>query len=83
MIQTTTAGTQGLINAVSADIVLTGSLVNAEAVVKYIKSLNPENVSLVAMGYRATESADEDLLCAEIISAGLSDKQMNFSDRNY
>jgi 2-phosphosulfolactate phosphatase len=81
VIQTTTAGTQGLINAVGADIILTGGLVNAEAIVKYIKSLNIEIVSLVAMGYRATESADEDLLCAEIISAGLSDKQMNFSDK--
>jgi 2-phosphosulfolactate phosphatase len=80
VIQTTTAGTQGLINAVNADIILTGSLVNADGVVKYIKSLNPEIVSLVAMGYRATESADEDLLCAEIISAGLLNKQPDFSD---
>ena len=54
VIQTTTAGTQGLINAVNADVVLTGSLVNAGAIVKYIKSLNPDHVSLVAMGYRAT-----------------------------
>ena len=37
VIQTTTAGTNGLINATNADIVITGSLVNAGAVVKYIK----------------------------------------------
>lgn len=81
VIQTTTAGTQGLVNTVNADLVLTGSLVNARSVAKYIKSINPEVVSLVAMGYRATVSAEEDLLCAEIIAAGLSGKQMDFSEK--
>lgn len=71
IIQTTTAGTRGLVNASSPEILLTGSLVNAGAVVKYIKPLSPDHVSLVAMGYRATESADEDILCAQIISDGL------------
>jgi len=66
-IHTTTAGTQGLINAVNADIVLTGSFVNAGAIVSYIKDLNPDIVSLVAMGYRAKYSAEEDLLCARLI----------------
>ncbi len=70
-IHTTTAGTQGLINATKADVVLTGSFVNAGAVVKYIKTLNPSAVSLVAMGYRAEISAEEDLLCAEYIIDGL------------
>lgn len=72
VIHTTTSGTQGLINALSADVVLTGSLVNAGALVNYIKTLNPEHVSLVAMGYRGTQSAEEDLLCAEIISERLT-----------
>jgi 2-phosphosulfolactate phosphatase len=71
VIHTTTAGTQGLTNASGADIILTGSFVNAGAIVKYIKYINPEQVSLVAMGYRATISADEDLLCAEWISGEL------------
>ena len=74
VIHTTTAGTQGLISAVNADIVITGSLVNAGAVVRYIKSLNPDHVSLVAMGYRAVHSAEEDLLCAEIIAKGLKNE---------
>jgi 2-phosphosulfolactate phosphatase len=71
LIHTTTAGTQGLVSARNADIVITGSLVNASAIVKYIRSVNPRVVSLVAMGYRATISADEDLLCAEYIKDGL------------
>jgi len=73
VIQTTTAGTQGLINAPNADLLLTGSFVNAGAVVRYIKRLNPLHVSLVAMGYRAKESAEEDLLCARLIASGLND----------
>jgi 2-phosphosulfolactate phosphatase len=81
VIQTTTAGTQGLVNAVNAEVVLTGSLVNAGSVIKYIKSINPEVVSLVAMGYRATVSAEEDLLCAEIIAAGLSNNQVDFTEK--
>jgi 2-phosphosulfolactate phosphatase len=81
VIQTTTAGTQGLSNAVNADILLTGSLVNAGAVIKYIRFLNPETVSLVAMGYRATISAEEDLLCAEVISEGLKSGKTDFEKK--
>lgn len=75
VIQTTTAGTQGLINAVNADTILTGSLVNAGAIVKYLKSVTPDQVSLVAMGYRATFSAEEDLICAEMIAMELNNEK--------
>ncbi len=39
VIHTTTAGTRGLISAMNADLVITGSLVNAGAVVRYIKTI--------------------------------------------
>jgi 2-phosphosulfolactate phosphatase len=81
IIHTTTAGTQGLVNAVKADIVITGSFVNAGAVVNYIKKINPEKVSLVAMGYRAELSAEEDLLCAELIASSLNDKDFSFEEK--
>lgn len=74
IIHTTTAGTNGLVSAVNAEQVITGSFVNAGAVINYIKSINPKHVSLVAMGFRAIESAEEDLLCAEMIEAGLTNK---------
>ena len=74
-IHTTTAGTRGLVNAVNADMILTGSFVNAAAIINYIKQLNPDFVTLVAMGYRASVSAEEDLLCAEYISNGLLGKE--------
>jgi 2-phosphosulfolactate phosphatase len=75
VIQTTTAGTRGLINATNADAVLTGSLVNAGAIIKYIKTINPERVTLVAMGYRAENSAEEDILCARMIAAELNNEK--------
>ncbi len=75
---TTTAGTKGLFAAAKADIVITGSIVNAGAVVRYIRKIDPPLVSLVGMGYRATQSAAEDLLCAEIISSGLRGIERDF-----
>lgn len=80
LIHTTTAGTNGLVNADGASLLLTGSLVNCGAIIKYIKSVNPEIVSLVAMGYRAQVPADEDLLCAEIIADRLGGGNKNFQE---
>jgi 2-phosphosulfolactate phosphatase len=75
---TTTAGTNGLLGAVNADMAITGSIVNASAVVRYIKKLDPPLVSLVAMGYRATQTSAEDILCAEIINSGLRGTDKDF-----
>lgn len=81
VIHTTTAGTNGLINAEKADVLLTGSLVNAAAIVEYIRSLRPERVSLVAMGYRAKISADEDMLCARLIAERLRGNKPSFEQQ--
>lgn len=77
LIHTTTSGTNGLIHAKDAETILTGSLVNAGAVARYIRDKNPERISLVAMGYRGEVSAEEDLLCAEIIKADLENKTIS------
>src|SRR5471032_3278721 len=69
---TTHAGTQGLVNATQADVVLTGSLVNAAALCRYITRLQPSVVSVVRMGQDARERCDEDDLCAELLAARLS-----------
>jgi 2-phosphosulfolactate phosphatase len=81
LILTTTAGTKGITDAVSAGVVLTGSIVNAGAVVRYIKALNPKIVTLVAMGYRGTESTEEDLLCADMVASGLKNESKDFTRR--
>lgn len=81
VIQTTTAGTNGLMKAINADMIITGSIVNAGAVAGYLKALKPEHVSLVAMGYKAKMPAHEDLLCAQIIKSELEGSKENFSER--
>ncbi len=84
VIHTTSAGTQGIANAIHADEVITGSLVNAAAIAEYIKRQNPETVSLVCMGLNAKSQTEEDNLCAYYIKSLLEgdpipdmDKQMD------
>lgn len=67
ILHTTSAGTQGIVNATKATEIITGSLVNAKAVAEYIKNKNPETVSLVCMGNAGVRPAAEDELCAEYI----------------
>ena len=74
LIHTTSAGTQGLVNAVNATEVLTGSFVNAGAIIDYIKQSETKTVSLVCMGYSALYPTDEDTFCAEYIRNGLEGK---------
>ena len=77
VIQTTSAGTQGFANAKDADELISGSLVNAEAIVSYIKKKSPEKVSLVCMGTWAVEPNDEDSLCAEYIANRLNHREVD------
>ncbi|MGH8206343.1 MAG: 2-phosphosulfolactate phosphatase [Steroidobacteraceae bacterium] len=79
MVHTTHAGTQGLVNAAAADLVLTGSLVNAAAICRYISALAPASVSLVRMGVAASEHSDADDLCAELLAARLSGRSFDES----
>lgn len=71
LIHNTSAGTQGLTSASQADVVITGSLVNAGAICRYIDSLAPERVSIVRMGMAAQARSAEDDLCAELLVARL------------
>lgn len=78
LIQRTSAGTQGIVNANKADEIILGSFVTADAIVEYIKSKNPEIVSLVAMGWNGKEIALEDEYLAEYIEMKLQGKKIDF-----
>jgi 2-phosphosulfolactate phosphatase len=71
LIHTTHAGTQGLVNAVEAQEVVTGALVNAAAIARYARQRTFEHVSLVRMGHQAHERSDEDDACAELLARRL------------
>jgi 2-phosphosulfolactate phosphatase len=79
MIHCTTAGTRGIINAAGATEILGAGLVNAGAVASYISMIRPEKVTLVAMGYRAVETSEEDILCANYIKDLLEGRERDIS----
>jgi 2-phosphosulfolactate phosphatase len=74
IIHTTSSGTQGIANAKNAAEIITGSFVNAGAIVKYIRQKQTKNVSLVCMGYACEYPTDEDTLCAEWIKNEIEKK---------
>jgi 2-phosphosulfolactate phosphatase len=80
VVHTTSAGTQGLVNAEHADEILTGGFVNADAIVSYIRNLSPAQVSLVCMGYAARHPIEEDTLCAEYIQMKLMGETPDYDE---
>jgi 2-phosphosulfolactate phosphatase len=68
----TSAGVQGLLAAERADEVITGSFVNAAAIVQHVNRRKPRQVSLVCMGWNAAERTAEDEACADYLAAGMS-----------
>ncbi len=78
VVHTTSAGTQGLANAVNAQHLLAASLVNASATATWIRRQNPAVVTLVCMGWEGKRNTEEDQLCADYIRSllegcGMSD----------
>lgn len=79
VIHTTSAGTQGIVNAAGADEIFTGSLVNARAVAEAVRRRNPKTVSLVCMGEGGVREAYEDTLCGEYIRSILRNEPFDMA----
>ena len=78
VVHCTSAGTQGIMHATKrTDDVISGSLVNASAAARYIKSKNPHIVTLVCMGLNGTEESAEDTLCARYIRSRILGENLN------
>jgi len=75
----TEAGAKGVFLAGNADIILVASLVNAEATVKYIKSLSNAKVTIWPMGHEGTIPSLEDDICAKYIKALINGKKINLA----
>lgn len=76
VIHTTSAGTQGIANAIAADEIIGGNLVAAKAIARYIKQKNPAHVSLVCMGLAGDRRTDEDELCGAYIKSLLDGRPL-------
>ncbi len=77
VVHTTSAGTQGIANAVNATEILGCSLLNAKATAEYIRKSGAEEVSLVCMGLDALVPTEEDTLCAEYIKSILEGTKLD------
>jgi 2-phosphosulfolactate phosphatase len=78
VVHSTNAGIPGLFACTDADEVITGSFVNAGAVVRYIRSRDPEHVTLVAVGTGGDIRAQEDMMCAMYIKNELEEYPNSF-----
>ena len=79
IIHTTSSGVQGISNALKAEEIITGSLVNAKAIARYIKDRNPKIVTLVPMGWCGDTETMEDEICATYIKSLLEDNELDIS----
>ena len=77
IVQTTSAGTQGLVGANKAEIIITGSFVNAGACVKYVKDRGFQEIFLLSTD--PTPGKNEDILCAEYMRSMLQGQDADFS----
>jgi len=80
VVHTTSAGTQGIVNAIGAEEIIAGNLVCAKAIADYIKIKKPEYVSLVCMGLAGKQDTDEDVLAAEYIKSLVAGKPLEDID---
>lgn len=77
LIQRTSRGTQGVVNSVNADVLLTGSFCCAQATVGYIRKQEPQYVTFVNTGFGPDGRGDEDAACAEYLEELLKGAQAN------
>lgn len=76
IVHTTSNGTKALMNASDAEVVLTGSFVIADSIIKYINKNNIENISLIATD-PDWDIDNEDLLLAYYIRDVLKGESIN------
>lgn len=75
LIQRTSAGTQGVVRSVNAAAIFTASFVCAQATVKAIQAMQPEQVTFVNTDNRPGGYGDEDKACSDYLSALLRGEQ--------
>jgi len=70
LVQRTSSGTQGLVNATSAQELIFGSFVTCSAIVKYIRARDYKDISIVAID-------SEDNIFASFLEDSLTGKQLD------
>jgi 2-phosphosulfolactate phosphatase len=79
IIQTTSAGTQGIVLGKGAQEILPGSFVIADAIIDYLRKKDPDEISLVGMGWGGKVKSIEDEACADYIEMKLNGEIPDFN----
>ena len=78
VIQRTSAGTQGVVLASNAGMILTAALTNLSATVRYIQKISPQKVTFIQTGLFPDEGwGDEDVACADAMEQMLSGRAVD------
>jgi 2-phosphosulfolactate phosphatase len=77
VIQRTSAGTQGIVHSQRADILCGGSFVCANATARYLRQQAPPQITFVITGILGERDGDEDIACADYMTALLQGQQPN------
>lgn len=76
IVHSTTNGTKGLINAINSDVILSGSFLIADSIIKYIKQGNFNTISFVCTS-PDPEADNEDIMLAYYIRDVLNGTKIN------
>ena len=77
IVQSTGAGTKGIVRSVKADTMFAASFVVVSATVDYIRKFETEALTFVITGQYRPGHGDEDLACAEYLELLLKGQQPN------
>jgi len=75
----TEAGAKGILLAKDSDIILATGFVNADATVKYIKTLTKPKITIVPMGHEGITPSLEDDICAKYIESLINEKKIKLT----
>ena len=77
VVHTTSNGTKGMMNAINANEIITGSFVNAKAIIEYIKKTNLKDITLICTTNLKYDENNEDLMLANYIANILENKKVD------
>jgi 2-phosphosulfolactate phosphatase len=81
VIQRTTTGTQGVVLARNAEVILAAALTNVTATVRLIQKIDPAELTLLQTGYFPEKGwGDEDVACADVLEHLLLGRRVDWPE---
>ncbi len=81
VVQRTTTGTQGVVLAKNADVILAAALTNVTATMRFIQKVAPAELTLIQTGYFPEKGwGDEDVACADVLEHILLGRRVDWPE---